>query len=57
MKSPWAHYATTGTPLDYTPIDAVIVEKSDIPYRPSRLWGYVYFVAALIAGVLLGALI
>lgn len=56
-KSPWAHYATTGTPLDYTPIDAPIVAKSDIPERPSRLWGYVYFVAALITGVLLGALI
>ncbi|MEV4606155.1 hypothetical protein MRBLMR1_001095 [Neorhizobium sp. LMR1-1-1.1] len=57
MKSPWAHYATTGTPLDYTPIDAPIVEKSDIPDRPSRLWGWVYATGALIAGVLLGALI
>ncbi len=57
MKSPWASYAVTGTPLDYVPIDAPIVAKSDIPDRPSRLWGYVYFVGALIVGVIIGQFI
>lgn len=56
-KSPWASYATTGSPLDYTPIDAPIVAKSDIPDRPSRLWGYVYVFGALIVGVIIGQFI
>lgn len=57
-KSPWASYATTGSPLDYTPIDAPIVHSThDTPDRPSRLWGYVYVTSALIVGVLLGALL
>ncbi|WP_312405276.1 hypothetical protein [Rhizobium sp.] len=54
IKSPWGTYAVTGSPLDYTPIDAPIVAKSDIPDRPSRLWGYVYVTAALFGGVAIG---
>lgn len=56
-RSPWTTYATTGTPLDYTPIDAPIVAKSDIPDRPSRLWGWAYATAALIVGVAIGQFI
>jgi len=57
MKSPWSAYAVTGTPLDYVPIDAPIVDKSDIPERPSRLLGWAYATAALIVGVVIGQFI
>lgn len=57
-KSPWGTYATTGTPLDYVPIDAPIIEHTiTIPDRPSRLWGYVMVFGALIIGVLLGQVV
>ncbi|SFB52614.1 hypothetical protein SAMN03159496_04671 [Rhizobium sp. NFR07] len=57
-KSPWGTYATTGTPLDYTPIDAPIIHVApDIPERPSRLWGWVYATGALIVGVIIGQFI
>lgn len=56
-QSPWGKHAVTGTPLDYVPIDAPIVSKSDIPDRPSRLWGWVYVTAALIVGVAIGQLL
>lgn len=57
-KSPWGAYAHTGSPLDYTPIDAPIINiVPDIPDRPSRMWGYVWPLGALIVGVIIGQFI
>lgn len=56
-NSPWSNYAVTGSPLDYTPIDAPIVAAVDsTPERPSRLFGYAVNVACVICGVLVGLL-
>ena len=56
--SPWIKYATTGTHLDYTPIDAPIIANIDeTPERPSRLWGWVAITAALLVGAILGGLL
>ena len=59
--SPWGKYAQTGTPLDYVPIDAPVItppviDKSDIPDRPSRMVGFAINIAFAIVGLVFGLL-